>query len=370
MRKNLILSVLLTFLCCTLSITLFSQTVDSVERPALLVHGAEHSVLLDVVKVGSRIVAVGERGVVVLSDDGGRTWRQAASVPVSVTLTKVKFVTPKAGWAVGHSGVVLHSEDGGETWIRQLDGKTAAQLALDAAQADAAHAGANNAAAQRALTDAQRLVSDGPDKPFLDLYFENEKTGFVVGAYGLIFRTEDGGATWKSWMDHVDNPRGMHIYSIVAQGSAFYLAGEQGLFLRSSDGGNKFTLVKTPYAGTYFTAAILPTGEVLLGGMRGNAYRSSDQGKSFVKIEVPVPVSLSASVVMADGTAIFSNQAGMLLVTSDKGQSMRPLAVSGLPPIADLADAGNGMLITVGYGGAILVPVSAQNALAKNGGAQ
>jgi photosystem II stability/assembly factor-like uncharacterized protein len=369
MRKTLSISCFLTILCYALSIPLLSQTVDSIDRPALIIHGAEHSVLLDVVKAGNRLVAVGERGVVVLSDDGGRNWRQA-SVPTSVTLTKVKFVTPQTGWTVGHSGVVLKTTDGGQTWIHQLEGKTAAKLALDAAQLNADHAGISNAAAQRVLADAQRLVSDGPDKPFLDLYFENEKSGYVVGAYGLIFRTEDGGATWKSWMNHVDNPRGMHIYSIVAQGSAFYLAGEQGLFLRSSDGGNKFILVKTPYAGTYFTAAILPAGEVLLGGMRGNAYRSTDQGKSFTKIEVPIPVSLSASVVMADGTAIFSNQAGMLLATNDKGQSMRPLATAGLPPIAGLAEAGNGMLMTVGYGGAIPVPASAQKAAAKNGGAQ
>ena len=98
--------------------------------------GAEHSVLLDVVKTGNRLVAVGERGVVVLSDDGGRTWRQA-SVSTSVTLTSVQFASLKAGWAVGHSGVVVHTEDGGETWTRQLDGRTAAKLAVEAAQLNA-----------------------------------------------------------------------------------------------------------------------------------------------------------------------------------------------------------------------------------------
>ncbi len=335
----------------------------------MLARGAEHSVLLDVAKAGNRIVAVGERGVVVLSDDGGRSWRQG-KVPTSVSLTRVKFATAKAGWAVGHSGVVINTEDGGETWTRQLDGRTAAKLAVEGAQLNADHAGANNTAAQKALTDAQRLETDGPDKPFLDLYFENEKTGYVVGAYGLIFRTEDGGATWKSWMDHVDNPRGMHIYAIAVQGSAIYLAGEQGLFLRSSDGGNKFARVAMPYAGTYFTTAILPTGEVVAGGMRGNAFRSSDQGKSFTKINVSVPVSFSASVVMADGRAVFSNQAGMLLACGDKCEAILPVPAPGLPPIAGLADVGNGMLMTVGYGGAIPVPLSAMNTTAKNGGAK
>lgn len=368
MRRFLFLFLFLLTFCGLAANLMPAQTVDSLDRPAITVRAAEHSVLLDVTKAGNRIVAVGERGVVVLSDDGGRTWRQAV-VPTSVSLTRVKFVSAQIGWTVGHSGVVLHTRDGGESWKRQLDGKTAAKLALEAAQADADRAGTGNTAAQRVLTDAQRLVSDGPDKPFLDLYFQDEKTGFIVGAYGLIFRTEDGGATWKPWMGHVDNPRGMHIYSIVARGNMLYLSGEQGLFLRSSDGGNKFIAVETPYKGTYFTSAILPGGEVVLGGMRGNAYRTADQGRSFTKVDLPVPVSLSASVVLADGSAVFSNQAGTLLISTDQGKTMRPLPASGLPPIAGLADAGNGTLMTVGYGGVIPVSIGAKASSARNGGA-
>jgi photosystem II stability/assembly factor-like uncharacterized protein len=135
--------------------------------------------MLAVTHVGaSRTVAVGEHGIVLISDDGGR-WHQGQS-PVSVTLTSVQFVDAKRGWAAGHSGVILHSEDGGEHWVRQLDGATAAQLALKEAEAlvaneaSAAHAPAQSAAdgaddaaapgmprkspAQVALSNARRLV--------------------------------------------------------------------------------------------------------------------------------------------------------------------------------------------------------------------
>src|ERR1039458_2282077 len=184
MRKSLLFIFQWTAVSCVLAIPILAQTIDSLDRPALAALGPEHSVLLDAVKTGGRIIAVGERGVIVLSDDDGHTWRQA-NVPTSVTLTRVKFATPKAGWVVGHSGVALHTEDGGESWTRQLDGRTAARLALETAQADMDRAGANNAAAQRALANAQLLVSDGPDKPFLDLYFENQKTGHLAGASTL-----------------------------------------------------------------------------------------------------------------------------------------------------------------------------------------
>jgi hypothetical protein len=99
----------------------------------------------------------------------------------------VRFATPKKGWAVGHFGIVLHTEDGGETWIKQLDGKQAAHLVLDQAQARVQRGEGNAETLTHELNAARQLVEDGPDKPFFDVYFENETTGFVVGAYNLIF---------------------------------------------------------------------------------------------------------------------------------------------------------------------------------------
>ena len=328
--------------------------VDPLDRPAIKSQAAPHSVLLDVTKVGNRFIAVGERGIIVLSDDGGRSWKQA-DVPTSVSLAAVRFVSQKKGWVVGHSGIVLHTEDGGETWSKQLDGRMVAKLAVEYAQSLVGKPGVKNA--DRLLADAQRLQTDGPDKPFLAIYFEDESKGFIVGAYGLTFRTEDAGKTWKPWMDRVENSRGMHIYAIAGSGKTIYMAGEQGLFLRSTDGGEKFTKVETPYKGTYFTLALLPSGEIVLGGMRGNAYRSADQGKTFQPVQNPIPVSFSATTQLGDGTRVFANQAGQLLATNDGGKTLHPLPVQGLPPISGIADAGNGMLMTVGFMGAIPVPL-------------
>jgi photosystem II stability/assembly factor-like uncharacterized protein len=335
--------------------------VDLLDRPAVTAYAAAHSVLLGVTKAGDRLVAVGERGIIVYSDDGGRNWKQA-QVPTSVSLTNVKFPTPKIGYVIGHGGMVLKTEDGGETWVRQLDGLTLAKLAMDYAQAAAASA-MKKEAADKLIAAAGRLEKDGPDKPFLDMYFENETTGFVVGAYGLIFRTTDGGKNWTPWMDHTENPGGLHFYGIAAQGDSMYLAGEQGMFLRSTDKGNKFTRVETPYKGTYFTIAVFPTGEILLGGMKGNAYRSTDQGKTFKQVMVPIPVSFAAMCMMSDGTLVIANQAGMLMVSTDKGATIRPLPLTGLPPMAGLTDAGHGMVMTVGYAGAVPVPLNAAPSL-------
>lgn len=85
---------------------------DIIETPARLTDLAPENLLTDATRVGDRIVAVGERGHIIYSDDEGKTWVQG-EVPVSVTLTAIDFGTDTHGWAVGHSGVVLKTTDAG-----------------------------------------------------------------------------------------------------------------------------------------------------------------------------------------------------------------------------------------------------------------
>lgn len=338
---------------------------DGLHRPASKYRDAARGVLLDIVRAGDRLVAAGERGLVIWSDDGGERWHQA-EVPTSVSLTALSFPTPLKGWAVGHGGVVLHTEDGGRTWGSQLDGVSAARLAFQAAEVKARAARSENKKAmQRRLADAQRLVDDGPDKPFLDVCFMDDRQGFVVGAYNLAFHTQDAGQSWQPWMERLDNPGGLHLYAIRVAGRSVYIAGEQGLFLRSLDGGRTFDRLPTPYQGSYFALTADSTGTVVVAGLRGNAYRSTDQGRTFEPIAVPMPVSLNAVVLADDGTLYFGNQAGFVLAGSDQGRRLAPLDAPRLPPVAALIPFDANKIITVGWGGAIAVSLKPTD---KSGG--
>jgi len=73
--------------------------------------------------------AVGNRGVILHSADGGRTW-QVQSSETDATLEAVHFVDRRVGYAVGGRtrpdglgsyGVLLRTEDGGQTW-QSVDG--------------------------------------------------------------------------------------------------------------------------------------------------------------------------------------------------------------------------------------------------------
>lgn len=372
MRQRIHCLVMTLAVGCLLYTSAYAAGVnDPLDRPAMMIRGAARAVLLDITTAGKRLVAVGERGIVVLSDDAGKTWRQV-HVPTSVSLTSVAFPTAEKGWAAGHSGVVLHTRDGGRNWVRQLDGVAAANLALEAAQEKMKEMKADSTrqekeALERHLQDAQLLVDDGPDKPFLDILFENDRQGFIVGAYGLIFKTVDGGETWHSWIDRVDNPDGMNLYGIQAVGSTYYIVGEQGLVLKSTDGGDSFVRVNTPYQGTYFVSAAAASGEIVLAGLRGNAYWSDDQGATLTRTEVPAPISFSAAKTLDNGTLLFANQAGQLLASRDGGRTIQILDTPRLPPIASMASFGDNVILTVGLGGVIPVPLPGVNAAVNTG---
>ena len=305
----------------------------ALREPALITPRAAGAAMLAVARAGRRLVAAGERGIVRVSDHDGATWAQAR-VPVQVSLTALHFADARRGWAAGHLGVILRTDDGGATWTRQLDGITAAQLALAAAPDESAR--------QR----AQRLMGEGPDKPFFDLDLAGTR-GLAVGAYGLAVETRDGGASWQPVAPaRLPNPKGLHLYAARWLGRQLFVAGEQGLLLRSSDGGESFEPLASPYKGSFF--GLLPTraGSLIAFGLRGHAFRSTDAGSSWEKLETGVPLSLSAGIERADGSLLLLAQNGDLLSSRDDGRRFERLPAARPLPAAALA-AGTGNQVVV-----------------------
>lgn len=303
---------------------------------------ALRAVLQDVVRAGPRLVAVGERGVVLLSDDNGQHWRQGA-VPVRNTLTATDFVNDTTGWAIGHGGVVLHSSDGGENWKIQWDGQRLAEEELKQASISGD---------EKRVAHAKQLVADGADKPFLDIQFEDSSNGIVVGAYGIAMATTDGGRNWHSIMGLLPNPEGLHLYAIARRGDLIVIAGERGLLLRSRDGGKSFESVDSPYQGSFFTAAYLSDGRILLGGLRGNLFSSVDQASSFTALPSLAPVSYT-TIREVGGRVLMINQAGLL--TQSRTENFDPQIVQTPPgnPLFSVTEAADGHLVGVGLVGAV-----------------
>lgn len=325
------------------------EFVDTLASPAIQSEKALQGLFTGLASAGDRLVAVGQRGHIFYSDDAGIHWRQA-QVPVSSDLVAVQFPNPSQGWVVGHDGIVLHSNDSGETWTRQFDGRELGSVVLQHYQQQAAQ-NPNDEANALLLGEAQRLVEEGADKPFLDLWFANEQTGYIVGAFNLIFRTDDGGRTWLPLMEDTDNPGALNLYGIRAIGSDLFIVGEQGLVLKLDPVTQRFISMPTPYSGSYFGVTGKP-GSVLVYGLRGNVYRSVDHGASWSKVEIDgVSSSITAGTVTADGRIILVSQAGHVLVSVDNGASFTQPTQQRLASAAAVQATVSGAVVVAGAQG-------------------
>lgn len=329
------------------------------DRPAVLGPEAARQMLTAAARAGRWIVAVGRGGAIVRSDDEGATWQPASKVPTSAMLTAVAFANEHVGWAVGHLGVVLKTTDGGLTWQRQLDGVQAAQLVLADAERRAGPASADGAAP--AVRAARFLVQDGPNKPFLTLLVQDDRQVEVAGAFGLVFDTGDGGATWTPQMARFDNARGLHLYAAARSGPDLVYVGEQGVMLRGPAGG-ALKRVPTSYQGTMFGVLDTREGGLLAYGLRGNALLSQDGGRHWRTVVSGLTASIQAGTVLADGAVLLASETGQLAVSRDGGNSFKVLVRTVQPAAGLLPLAGRAVLV-LGPRGAERVDLSAEQEL-------
>lgn len=310
----------------------FRDVLDTPSAPSAL---AARSPLTGLARAGRRLVAVGQRGHVLTSDDAGRNWAQA-EVPVSSDLVAVHFPTPRDGWAVGHDGVVLQSVDGGRRWTRQLDGRALGDLLV------AAYSRSGDA---KWTAEAKRFAAQGAENPLLDVWFSDARLGHVVGAFGLVLRTADGGRSWEPLMHATDNPKALHLYAVRRVGDALFAAGEQGTLLRWD--GSRFVALASPYAGTLF-GLVGHERAVLAHGLRGHVVRSTDGGRSWSEVATGLSVGLTASTLDRSGRIVLASQAGHVLVSSNDGAGFVARTPERPLPAAAVAANDDGTLVLAG----------------------
>lgn len=336
---------------------------DVLETPTMKTDLAVHFSLQAVVRAGNRLVVVGERGHILYSDDEGNSWTQA-EVPMSANLNSVHFPSARQGWAVGHEGVVLYSKDGGETWAKQLDGFEAAKIALNKTQKDLAQlkiASCSTAAdptmafdmASWRFSEAQRDIKIGPAKPFMDVWFKNPDEGFIVGAYGYFFHTTDGGKTWEDVATKLNNPDGMHLYSIKGQKDGLvFIVGEAGNAFRSTDGGGTWENVMVGYEGGLFGLFFSDhESRVYIYGLRGNIFRSEDQGITWRHWKNGSSANLYGGLCIGEEKFLMVGQGGILLVCNGTNGACRPAPRTDRRALHAAIAVGKDKLLLVGEGG-------------------
>lgn len=330
--------------------------IPSPMTPAVVSHP-----LIAVAKAGDRLVAVGQMGHIVISDDDGRSWVQA-QVPVSVDLVAVQFATPEIGWVTGQEGVVLRTDDGGKTWRLLLDGKRAAHLIVDYYKPRAATGGPE---VEAALKEANRFLEEDGARPFLDVWFSSPENGFIVGAWGLILHTDDGGKTWTPWMDREENPGFSQLYSIRPAAGRLWIVGERGLILALDDARQKFVSVPTPAKGTLFGMCGTADTMVIF-GISGEVFASHDAGKSWIPASLPTTSGISGGIVLKDGRIALADTGGEIWTSGDGGNHFELLPAQKQVPYFGLTQTNAGELALAGPLGIQVLPIPAARAASSN----
>lgn len=353
-----------------------AAAADYAFRPAVEQRNLSAHYYLGLQSVGDRLVAVGERGLIVYSDDGGTNWQQAR-VPVSLTLTALHFPNAQHGWAVGHGGVILHSSDRGESWHVQFDGNDVNQAWLTHAEtllgdkeaalqamteSEAADDQALNEAryaledAQFDVEDAQAAVDVGPNDPFLDVMFLDEQRGWAIGAYGMVYQTDNGGLEWRLRADALANPDRYHLYSIAKDASQrLFISGELGIIYRSDDAGNRWKALPSPYDGSLFGVVSLGQQRVLSYGLKGSIFISDDLGDSWRQVAADNSSNLLADLRLQEQIIVLAGAAGALLTSTDRGESFTVLRHSSRGVFSALAQTTSGELLLPSQAGFVSI---------------
>lgn len=198
-------------------------------------------------------IITGRGGLVLRTEDGGRSWRAVSPAITRSALLSVTHADSQNVWAVGEAGRIFHSPDGGRSWEdRSLD----------------------------TWQDSSQLDVYGTDVILNRVLFTDPQNGWIVGEFGKIFRTRDGGRSW-AWKANVTGVERnwIYLYDIgFSDPLNGWIVGAGGVMLRTRDGGEQWQAVKSGTDSTLYSLALVQgVGGAPLGfsvGTRGTLLRS------------------------------------------------------------------------------------------------
>jgi photosystem II stability/assembly factor-like uncharacterized protein len=247
---------------------------------------------------------VGKSGVILRTTDGGESWTaQKSPIDPAKHLFKVAALDAQTAWAVGDWGAVLQTTDGGATWRdrslaglaiervespdRMMQTITDDVILYDVDFVDAQHGFIVGEFGTLLATDDGgahwRQIPLPTDKTFFGVDFRSPTEGWIVGIDGMILYTQDGGQNWKtqngliesgaiedvSFVEAMENPG---LYSVSVAGQRGVIVGDSGAFFVSDDGGRTWTRRALPdkHRLTWMRdARVAPSGRAFLVGAAG-----------------------------------------------------------------------------------------------------
>ncbi len=264
-----------------------------------------------------RAIIIGYGGKIIETTDGGFSWSEINS-GTDLALYSIDFAAGnKVGWIVGQEGLILKTTDGGKTWTQQeaevwLDQRCKdpeeRRLRPEDRPCQYAYLFAvsvideNNVAA---IGDKSIYIrsSDGgktwtvrtlkfvdedvdpdmmlafEDPVLYDIEFLDANNGYIVGEFGKIYHTTDGGETWSEQQESIMDDSVLDILDLPTlfdiefrDANRGIACGLDGRIAVTNDGGKDWNFVPSnvpEFVDPFYSAAILPNGTRWVVGASG-----------------------------------------------------------------------------------------------------
>jgi photosystem II stability/assembly factor-like uncharacterized protein len=299
----------------------------------------------DVKSVGEKsFLLLGYRSALSRSDDGGQTWKPLTS-PTRRNMTRLAFADGKTGWGVGHEGIVFKTENSGDSWTEQKSGTKNALFDVSVTGPQSAWAvgdvstimhttdGGNTWNVSKldiskigVREDMELAISD---PIFYGISCVDDNTCTVVGEFGQVRMTTDGGKTWGA--GHGSLLGGKAMYRDVMAMPTFLCVkmrdaqhgvavGTYGAIAFTSDGQN-WQWSQSPVGSPLYDISKTPDGDYVIVGASGVVLRGNPEA-GWKPAETPPGVFtwLSSTDFDAAGNGVAGGGHGLVLTSKDFGK--------------------------------------------------
>lgn len=203
------------------------------------------------------------RSYLLKTTDGGRTWSRVEVVgdDVNARLVGLHFADADHGWAFGEMGALYATADGGATWTRQR-------------------------------TPTRHLL--------LDAFFLDSREGWLVGAGATLLHTPDGGATWREGQPSGSSPSRSGPLAVRLNAVAFadarrgWAVGSNGTILATEDGGRTWHAQSSGVESDLYDVQFFDAREGWIVGGDGAVLHTSDGGATWSAAPALTPHTLES----------------------------------------------------------------------------
>ena len=278
-------------------------------------------------------------GAVFKSTDGGSTWQPVGTETIT-PITRTSFVTEKAGWAISEKRI-YNTEDGGARWNQQFRSKNKLNaiafmdelngLAIGEAgivyrteeggvqsevQGQVLCAGS---VCDEEILSTWTPVETGIETALTDIAFADAAHLWIAGEDGVVLRSTDGGASWDMTDTGVDATLLAISFDTVDKGVA---VGEGGTILVTDDGGRTWRQSATSASSRLNGIDFAADGTTWAVGDNGAMLRSRDGGVSWTQLVFGTPLTSALQAIAFNGAAgVAAGVDGTILTTTDNGGS-------------------------------------------------